>query len=292
MSNQITVNPYEVMFIIHRDRDPAEFKQIKESVRQMGVMIPIQVRDITSWPTDRRRRDDGGLYKWQAFFGQGRCTACIELYESTKDDSFLKVPATVETQPESEIAGRFLTENLLRNPLSWQEQAQLIRGDIESLGKIDKRSIATVAKAYFVSPAHVLKLLRTLQKLSPEVEKELSGMTIADAEKLSSLPATGQEIVMSTLKEEGLDKGQVAALVRRAKRITEEGTPLSKSALKQSLQRLNEELSRARQSAKPLRLHYAIGPENLTAMLDNPKLRKAFDDEGINTKKFEEAVNQ
>lgn len=287
----IQVDAREVMFLIHRDRDQKEFELVKESVRAIGIRIPLQVRSITHWPVERRRRPDGGTYKWQAFFGEGRARIATELAEETGDESWFKLPATKEDVPESEIASRFLTENLLRNPLSWQEQAQLIRGEAEALaagGPITKKLVAQLAKAYFVTPAHVVKLLRVLQKLSPELERELKGLTLQEAETLTTLPAAGQNIVMETLHEEGLRGSDTAAVVRRVRRLVEEGAPLSKIALRASLKRLREDLERERKTAKPLRLHYALGPENLRVILADKQWRRRLEKAGINFAKFEE----
>src|SRR5437868_2294710 len=102
----INVNPYEVMFIIHRDRDRAEFELIKDSIRQMGIRQPIKAQSILDWPVEKRRRPDGGVYKWRALYGEGRCTAAIELYEKTNDENFLRVPAQIEAKATSaDIAG-------------------------------------------------------------------------------------------------------------------------------------------------------------------------------------------
>lgn len=276
----ITVDPREVTFIIHRDRDEKEFKQVKESIRQMGIRIPLRVRPVE------------GKFKWQAFYGEGRCRAAIELFEQTKDRSYLQVPALVDTKSsESEIAVAFLTENISRSSLSWQEQAQLIRAELGDR-KPDRKTVKALGKAFFVTEAHILKLLRILNKLSPDLEKELRGLTVQDAEALTTLPAKGQEIVFETLHEEGLGKADVAAVVRRAKRLTEEGAPLSKTALRAELRRVREDLERERKTAKPLRLHWSLGPANLQTLLADKQWRKALDREGVNYEKFEQATGK
>lgn len=272
----ITVDPRDVVFIIHRDRDEKEFRNLKAAIRDMGIRIPLRVR-----PVD-------GKKKWQAFYGEGRCRAAIELYEETGDKSFLQVPALLDTKAsESEIAVAFLTENISRSSLSWQEQAQLFKAELGD-SKPDRKMVKALAKAFFVSETHILKLLRILQKLSPDLEKELKGMTVENAEALIALPVKGQEIVFETLHEEGLAKSDVASVVRRAKRLTEEGAPLSKKALRDELRRVKEDLERERKTAKPLRLHWSLGPANIQTLLADKQWRKALDKEGVNYKKFEE----
>lgn len=274
----ITVDPRDVCFIIHRDRDEKEFRQVKESIRQMGIRIPLRVRPVA------------GKFKFQAFYGEGRCRAAIELYEQTGDKSFLHVPALLDTKSsESEVAIAFLTENISRSSLSWQEQAQLIRAELGDR-KPDRKMVKALAKAFFVSDTHILRLLRLLQKLSPDLEKELRGMTVGDAEALTALPVKGQNIVFETLHEEGLAKSDVAAVVKRARRIEEEGAPLSKKALRDELRRVREGLERERKTAKPLRLHHSLGPMNILTLLADNKWRKALEKEGVNFRKFEDAI--
>src|SRR6478672_2700221 len=101
-TNLITVDPREVSFIIHRERDEKSFRMVKQSIKEMGIRIPLRVRE---------KKD--GKFKWQAFYGEGRCRAAVELYEETKDRSFLQVPALLDTKSNtSEIAVAFLTENI------------------------------------------------------------------------------------------------------------------------------------------------------------------------------------
>ena len=67
---------------------------------------------------------DGGLYKWEAAFGEGRATALIELYEETNDREFLKLRRSSKIFRKKEIVGRFLSENILRQDHSWLDQAR------------------------------------------------------------------------------------------------------------------------------------------------------------------------
>lgn len=286
----IYVDPREVTFLIHRDRDAEGFALLKDAIREMGVRQPIQVRPMTN---DECRSTKGK--KWQAFFGQGRCTAAIELYEETGDKRFLRVPATIEKEDEGEIAGRFLSENLIRRGLSWQEQAQLIKQDVEAeaqKGVLTPQQLFDIAKRWFITVAHLEKLMRILQKLSPSLERELKEMTIREAELLTSLPSAGQEIVIETLKEEGVEKtaANIASVVRRAREQHQETGKWSKSALQASLKRVGEDLERVRKSLKPIRLHHSIGPENLKMLLQDRKFRNQLSKHKINTAKFQEAI--
>lgn len=281
MSEEILhINPYEVRFLIHRDRDEENFKLMKDSIRKEGLIQPLHVRSITDVVPDSRRRKDGGLYKWEAAFGEGRTRAFIELHKSTKDDRWLKLPAKEKAFEDAQMVGAFLSENILRRDYSWLEQAKLIRDDLKAGDKIED-----VAKRFYITTHHAARLVRLIKSMSPKAEKELKSISIADAEKLTTLPESGQEIVIETLKEQGLDPAQLSAVVRKASDLKEK---LSKTALKASLKRLDEDLDRQRKKLKLARLHWSLGVSNLKVLLSQAPFRKAAERAGINISKFEQ----
>jgi hypothetical protein len=183
----------------------------------------------------------------------------------------------------------------LRKKQTWQQKARLIKAEIGDR-KADKKVVAELARKYFVTPAHVFKLLRILQQATPKARETLEELTVEEAEQLTSLPATGQEIVIETLKEEGLPPSQLPALVKKAKELRQggrdvsEATGLSKTALRASLRRVDEDLGQLRQSLKLKRLHWSLGSENLRMLLSDTTFRRALDKRGINYKRFMEGI--
>ncbi len=124
---QITMIPVdEIKFFVRRSRAAGAYARLKDSIREMGLKIPISVRDISSWPrADRRRQDGGGgHYKYELICGQGRLQAFREL-------GLDKIPAVIHDVAEVEIVGRFLAENVMRKKLGWVEKAQLIKYDVD-----------------------------------------------------------------------------------------------------------------------------------------------------------------
>lgn len=285
----IEIDPRECTFIVRRERDAAGFEELKDSIRQIGQRTVLQVQDISGWKAEKRCRPDGGLYHWRAAFGQGRCTAAIELFEETGDKKWLRIPAKVVTSAESELAGASMTENMLRKSYSWLEQARLMKADIENF------PLETVARGYSVSIAHLKRVLKVMNKLNPRIEKELKSISLSDAEALASIPQDNQQIVLDVMKDEGLRASQLPAIVRKARELPEGSPELSKTALKASLRRVGEDLARAREAVKPIRLHYSIGSENLWDLLTNKKyarVRAAIDAEGIDTARFLELAKE
>lgn len=281
----IEINPYEVRVMVHRERDPDKFERFKQSIAKIGIQQPVQVRDISALPAKDRRRKDGGLFKWELHFGEGRTTAMIQLYEETKDRRFLKLPAIVKQLPENEMAGAFLSENLLRRDHAWLDQAKLIRADVNR-----GMSLKEISDNYFITERHAKKLIHIIDVASHRLKKQLKEMTLKEATVMTSLPAKSQEIVLDTLKEAKLDNTQIQHVVKKAKELHAIGD-LSKTALKASLRRVGEDLSRVRDRLKLNRLHHSLGPQNLEFLLEDKTFRAELDRLGINYPKFLEAVS-
>ena len=284
----VAIDPRDIKFIIHRDRDPAQFQHLKEAIRAIGVRQPLQVRDISSWKPDQRRRQDGGTYKWEALFGEGRTRAVLELLEETGDPQWKRVPAVIEDVPQGEILSRFLSENLLRRDLSWVERANLVLSDVNA-GLSPKE----LSERYFISAAHIERLLKVLNRTNPKLMDALKDLTIQEAEALVKLPKASQEIVMEALNESGLPGSNIPAVVHMAQEQAASGQKLSKSALTGSIQRLQEAVKKQRPKVKLAQQHFRIGPmiygehilkdKTFTAMLDKRK---------INWKSFMEAYKK
>jgi len=265
----------EIRPLIRRAREQAAFERMKESIREEGLLQPIQVRKLS--------KPDRG-HKYELICGQGR----LEAFKSLRRP---EIPAIILDVSEPEIIGRFLSENVLRKDLPWLDQAKLLKSEINDL-KPGKDVLDQLAKRFFITPAHAAKLVRILTQASPKIERELGRMTVAQAEALVSLPAKGQEIVIETLTELSGKKAQASVdyMVKKAREVAEEGVPLTKTALKQSVRRVTEELNKLRQVLKLKRLHASLGSENLKLLLSDKTFRKAVQRENINVSKFEEVI--
>lgn len=279
----IQIDPHSVKFLISRTRAQQEFKLLRDSIKERGVLQPLHVRSIEHWPAKDRRRPEGGTWKWEAVFGEGRTTALKELYAETGDKRFLALPAIVKDIPEGEIVGRFLSENLLRRPDSWLSQAKLIETDVRN-----GAGIKEISAAYHITEAHAAKLLRVLATVSPKWKERLQDVPLNTVEKLIQLPRGSQDIILDVLTEAGQEN--LDAVIDKAKQISEDG-PLSKTALRQSLQRVQEELDEIRGLLKLKRLHHALGVSNVLILLKDKRFRAELDRVGINYSKLIEATS-
>lgn len=260
----------EIKFFVRRARPKAGFERMKQSIQRDGLKVPIQVRKVR-----------GG---YELIAGQGRLQAFRELRAE-------KIPAYVLDVEAKEVVGRFLAENVMRRKLPWLDKAKLIKGEIDRIGHdLTKAEMEDVATRYSITTGHVAKMLKILQNVSPNVSKTLDDLTVQEAAELTSLPAKGQDIVIQSMAEEGLEASQLGAVLSKAKELTQDGGELSKTALKASLKRVGEDLDRQRKQLKLYRLHHALGVANLQMLLSGKSFRNAVKREGINIEKFESGI--
>lgn len=271
---EVTEIPVEsVRVFVHRARSQEGFEGLKASIQAEGLKMPIQVRDISDRPAGERKRPEGGLFRYELVCGQGRLTAFQEL-------GIRKIPALIVDAPESEIVGRFLAENMMRKPLPWAEKARLVKADLDA-----GMTVEQVAARYHISQGHARKFAQVLGRTAAGLESEVAAMPLNDAEVLTTLPAEHQTIVVEMARETG--EPQIRDLVRKAREVVEQEGALSLPALKQSLQRLDEDLKATRQRLKLLRLHRSLGPQNIESLLQRKDIRTALQKAGVNVAKFE-----
>jgi ParB family chromosome partitioning protein len=257
----------EVKFFVRRARATGPYSRLKESIKEMGLKIPISVRNISTLPRVERRRQDGsgGTYKYELICGQGRLQAFRDL--GLKD-----IPAVIHDISEVEIVGRFLAENVMRKKLSWVEKAQLIKFEFDS-----GVSAEEIAKRYFITRNHVLKYLRILKGASQEVIEQAKNndLSINDAEVLTALPPEEQNIVVEVLRDEGLSLDSLQPLVKMAKAKTGR---LNKTDLKEEIAGLKRRRRETRDQLKLYRQLHSIGPANLRHLLAVPDVRARLDE--------------
>lgn len=268
------IDPWKVKIFIHRERDAERFERIRENIRKRGQLHPGEVRDIRHLPKEERQRERlGGHYDYGLITGQGRLLIARALKRP-----FL---ATIEDLKEIEVVGHFLAENLNREALPWAHKARLVQPELAA-GK----SHAEIAKRLDLSVNHVRKFERVLNKVAPEIRGAVERMPMNDAEVLTALPKDQQVIVMDIMSE--TKDRDVKAIVRKARAVAEEqGGQLSKLALSKSIQRVDEDLNDIRERMKWVRLHHAIGCQNLSLLLADSKFRAAMKREQVNFAAFE-----
>lgn len=267
------IDPAKVKVFMDRAREASHFALSVEDTRRRGQIMPGKVRDISHWPKEERRREDGGLYIYELMSGQGRLLRARELGR--------KFRAFIVRATETQAVDEFLLENLNREDLPQATRAQLIKTQLDA-----GTSPEEIARRYSMTVGHVVKYRRILDKTASGLEKDVAAMAMNDAEAFTALPAGHQTIVMDVFRE--TKPAAIREVVKRARKVAEEsGGELSRRALAQSIERTNEDLREQRARLKLTRLHWSLGVQNLQVLLADKKFRKALDAEGINVAKFE-----
>lgn len=270
MSNQIHyLDPREIGFIVRRARELNKFEELKASIKERGIIQPLEVRDVSNLP-ESERTENGRVYKYRANWGEGRVTAALEL-------GLDSVPC-VFSEDKAELAvGKFLSENLMREQIPWLQKARLMKSDFDAGKKVEE-----IAKDYSVSVAHVKKVATVLGRASENIaETDIEALTLDETYTLTTLPAKDQEIVLSVMKDEDIPASQVAHLVKKARDVAK-GGKLSPMALKASLKRTVDDLDKLRGVMKLKRLHHSLGPANLRMLLEDDDFKAALDKKKVN----------
>ena len=265
-----------IKFFVRRARQAAAYGRLKQSIREVGLKTPIGLRDISDRPKEDRKRPSGGHYKYELIYGQGRLQAFREL-------GIAKIPAVVVSVGEEEIVGRFLAENVMRRKLSWREKARLIKNDVEMNGL----DVDAISCRYCVTPSHAMKYLRILTGASEKTwdRAEQDDFSLAETEKLTTLPAKDQDIVIEVLDEHKLDKSALRGLVDQAHQMRGKGA-LTKELLSESISELNAELKKCRERYKLRKLEYALGPQHLFSLVEDPGFLQRARAHGIEISHF------
>lgn len=252
--------------LIRRARDKEGFARLKASMADVGLKLPIQVRDFG------RKNAEG--HRYELICGEGRLTAATQL-------GWQKIPALIVEAEAEEIAGRFLAENMIRKPLPWAEKGRLIRDEIANGATLEE-----VSARFHITVPHASKYLRVLKKSAQELEDEVAAMPMNDAEVFTTLPAKGQKIVLEVARSTG---APIREVVRKARELTaKQGEGWTKAALEKALRGLDDQITKARTRARLLRLHHALGPGNLRVLLRRKDVRAALAAAKISTIQFEE----
>lgn len=261
---------------ISRAREKAGWEAMRDSMADVGLKVPIEVRDIRDWKREDRRNADGTICDFELVKGEGRLEAAIDLGWKT-------IPGFIKDAPEIEIVGRFLAENLIRTPLAWAQRGKMIRDQIK-----DGAELKDVAASLHISPNLAAKYLRVLDKAAPELADEVAAMPVNDAEVLTALPAKGQKFVMEVVRETGATVRDVA---KRAQHLTaSKGEAWTKAELHKAITRIDDDLEKVKKRLKMLRLHSSLGPQNLEILLSRPDFQAAVKKAGVNVAKFEEEM--
>ncbi len=253
-----------IMVMLSRSRKKEGWENLRDSMADpaIGLKTPIGVRELEK---------QVGKIRFQLLYGEGRLAAAKSLKWET-------IPAIVKRAKDSEVAGLFLAENLIRRPMSWEEKGRIIREELAT-----GASIGDVARALHISTTLATKYHRVVSKIAQDVELAAFALPINDAEVLVTIPAEGQRLVIELANERGERVRDVAKVARRA---VANGAQWTKAGLQDALRASDAEGKQLRESLRALRLHHSLGPANVSLLLSDPEFRAAAKREGVNIAKF------
>lgn len=255
--------------MIRRTRGKEGWEQIKHSMAEVGLKMPVQVRELD--------KPDADGHRFELIAGEGRLTAAIDLKWKT-------IPALVIEAAPDEIAGRFLAENMIRKPQSWNERAKALQAHMKDTGcKIEE-----AAKFFGISLNLAVRYQRVLTRSRGSLAKLIATMPMNEAESFTALPEAGQTIVLEVAHASGATIKEVTAKARELN--DKPGAGLTKASLEKSIRGINDHLDRLRQQAKAVRLHQALGPGNVQTLLMKPEFRKALAAAKVSVEHFESVL--
>jgi ParB-like chromosome segregation protein Spo0J len=266
LARDIPLDQIEPVF--KRARDKEGWERLKASMKAKGLQQPIQVEDMG-------RRNDKGI-RYKLICGQGRTEAARAL-------DWEKIPAIVKTAVGAEeFVGTFFDENINRVSLPWVAKARIIRDEMRGLGK-DKDPIVRLAEVCAdlgIDPRLGRRYLNALNNAAQEIEDDIAGLGVNIVERLTKLPAKGQLIVMEVARE---TKQDVVAVVEKAEKLARKtGEGWTAAALRKAIGGVKETLERQAKQLRTLRLHYALGPQNLLRLIKDAKFHAALKAAKIN----------
>jgi ParB family chromosome partitioning protein len=192
----IAPNPFQP----RADFDPQALDELKESIKQKGIIQPITVR----------RKETGSF---ELISGERRIRACTELGLKT-------IPAYVlRVKDDQEMLELALIENLQREHLNAIEIAISYQRLIHDVG-LTAEEIAHKVSKDRTTIVNFLRLLKLPQQIQDSLRKEV--LTIGHARALVSLPDEKMQLkIFNRIVKKGLNVRQVEKLVRDVGKKTE-----------------------------------------------------------------------
>jgi ParB-like chromosome segregation protein Spo0J len=256
----------KIEFFIKRRRNRAKWEAMRDSMKQWGLIEPIEVRDIRSLPRDQRKREDGGYYDFRLIYGQGRIEAATDLGWKT-------IPGYIVTADDLEAAGRFMVENTDRLDFSPFEKGQLIARRLEAGSELND-----VAKRLNIGEAMAARYLAAFRKTAINIADEAKKLRMNTLELLTSLPAEGQTVVMEIARETEIP---VAEIATRAKKQRKSGEKVTKASLMGEIQTVEDKAAAWKKRLVGLRAQDGYGAQVIEELFANPEFYDLCISEGV-----------
>lgn len=210
--------------------DPAGLDELKASIAQLGINVPLLVRQIETGGGYIPHGDEVGdelpgrfvTFEYELISGERRLRAARELGLDT-------VPAIIREMTDAEARELQIVENLQRaevHPVEEAEAYRLLITDSAAHGFGRDRTAEDIAKRVGKPTAHVAKLLKLLDlEIDAKLLFSKGAITINHALLLAPLTPADQDRALRFMlnSDPKYDKRPVTAIVRHALGLRAEG---------------------------------------------------------------------
>ncbi|MGD0424075.1 MAG: ParB/RepB/Spo0J family partition protein [Candidatus Bathyarchaeia archaeon] len=114
------------------ERGKLEVEDLKESIREIGVLVPIVVFRKS------------GTTRYLLLEGERRLRACQQLYEETKDSRFAIIPANILDAPPNKLAVLVSMFHMHSNRKKWRKNAEAEA--LASIKELDPKGTSNTSK--------------------------------------------------------------------------------------------------------------------------------------------------
>jgi len=273
MVQEIDIPIDEIKPFLDRQSRKDDFEQLKDSIRQYGVLVRIQVTPIKERKRGKaRKRGKGKDWKYQLVWGHRRLRAAKEVGLET-------IPAEIVMIDNKERVKRFFIENEARKQLTAYEVAQLMEADRGLL------SINEIAEKYNMRVKTVRGILRALEHATPALRKHLGNgrFSLDDALAITQLTNMREQVlIINRAIEKGLKGRSLKQEVRSIRKIDS----ISTRAVQARQRALNDELRTMSEEKRVVTKQYTNSVMALQDALVVKEVRRLLDKASVDYSPF------
>jgi ParB/RepB/Spo0J family partition protein len=215
--NKIT--PY-----LHRERDQKGFKELVANIKKNGLLIPITVH----------KEKDGS---YLLFKGEGR----LEAHKRLKQKKIKAFVYEGEHIDKRDITLDWLVENKVREHLSAQDKARLMKLEVEQGARIDE-----IARKFKMRPGTTKQYIKTIEQSSDKllglVDREKISFTHAKEISASIKDKKNQETIGDFVAKQDFGLEDTRSVIAITKKLEGKQKPITLEEIRKAIRNLEAEV--------------------------------------------------
>lgn len=275
-SDIVNINVDEIKVFLDRQSRKDSFSALVNHIRDNGVLVPIQVTEITKPKKQKKKKKGKGKWKYQLVWGHRRL-------RGAKEAGLKTIPAKIVSIDDKERVKRFFIENEARKQLTAYEMAQLIEADRDVL------SISEIADKYSMREYSVKRILRVLESASPVLRKYLDDGRISfdEAKTISTVQdPKEQTVILNRVVERGLKGNYLKNEVKVMRGIAGSSGRVSNKSIEAKRKALVETLRESIEEKDSVSETYLISAGALVDAIKDKNFRDTLDKYDIDYSAF------